>query len=243
MIKPEKHQDEILEQEDWRFFAIGKLNSGLAMICTTEKYDRKNISFGLPSSVAIFLNLACKARSEVKKINPMKYFTVCESSQALCTAEHSQLFDFFELMITQIIFSYTAIETFSNTMINQKAPENYIYTRIEKSKRTSFSKNTIEKNLNLKTKLKEILPELLSINSPHKGKIWNDLNHLEKLRNRLIHLKSIDMKSSGPEVKTIWGELINNSHINFPKQAHFLLQHYLSSSHQPRWLKESNCDT
>jgi hypothetical protein len=64
-------QDQLLELEDGRYFAIGKFQTGLASIATTERLGKKDIvSFGLPSGPALFLHLAYKAFEQVKDRSP-----------------------------------------------------------------------------------------------------------------------------------------------------------------------------
>jgi hypothetical protein len=237
-------QSDLLEKEDPRYYAIDQiniideLNADICIIAlaTTEKIDKKHVNFGLPSSTALFLNSALSVRKQVMSIKIDDCFNI--HPEGLWPDDSKLLFDFFELMILQIICSYSAIETFANVMINQAAKEDYIYRVIKKNgKQEEFNKEQAER-LKLEVKLDKILPDILFVKSPKGKKIWEKFRHLEKLRDRLIHLKSTDMQPSGPENKSIWGDLIRNHQTNFSEQAHELMGHYLAGKQSPRWFKK-----
>ena len=68
------YQDQLLEKEDGRYYAIDKFGTGLASIATSEKLKRNVVSFGLPSGPALFLHLAHRAYLKVKDIDPLSLF-------------------------------------------------------------------------------------------------------------------------------------------------------------------------
>jgi hypothetical protein len=76
------------------------------------------------------------------------------------------------------------------------------------------------------------------VSSPKGTKLWDDFKNLKKLRDRIIHLKNNDITSSGPDIDTVWGILIRSQKINFPKQAHELIGHYISNQEGHRWFKK-----
>ncbi|CZG49121.1 hypothetical protein SE938_16050 [Legionella pneumophila] len=228
---------EPLSKEDPRFYAIDNFNDGLAMLATTEFVENIYLSFGLPSSTALFLNLANQA---MRKIKDFKIEDCFQSyPQGTWPENHSGLFNFFELMITQIVFSYTAIETFVNVTIHNNAPVDHVflYPRNKNKKLTSCKKEEAEK-LNLKIKLDHILPGLLGLSTPKGNKIWSNFRICEELRDRIIHLKSIDMRASGPEKNTLWGDLIRKKNIDFPRIAIDIIGYFYPTEKRSRWYKE-----
>jgi hypothetical protein len=84
-------------------------------------------------------------------------------------AYEKQLFDEFENLIACIVFSYTAIEAFANESI----PDDYRFNKMRGDKKCLevYSKDQIERNLSLDTKLDEILPALFAVKSPKGTKI------------------------------------------------------------------------
>ena len=100
-------------------------------------------------------------------------------------AEQKEYFDYFELIIQAIIFSYTALEAFANICI----PINYNYTVDKNDIRTIYSKQAIERNFSLRDKFKIILPDILDIHDVTKSIWWSTFIELENLRNEIIHSK------------------------------------------------------
>jgi hypothetical protein len=119
---------------------------------------------------------------------------------------HSPLFDYLELAVTEIIFSYTAIEGAVNELITPSSK----YHRPQKGGRPPVVMvgADIERKISLDEKLKKALPEILNIKSPAGETIWHKYSDLQELRDRPVHLKSIDRKASGPEDETVWGRLL-----------------------------------
>lgn len=230
-------QTELLENEDPRFFAIDKLNTGLASIATTEKFNGQVLSFGIPSGPGLFLSLALNCYQQASKIDLTNCFDNHPYPQGTWPENHTNLFNFFELMIGQIIFSYTAIETFSNISI----PKDYKFEfkRIDPKSIKLYDKDQVERRLSLDKKLDLVLPEVLSVNSPAKeSEIWIQFLFHKELRDRLIHLKSIDVSSSGAEERTIWGDLLRNHKTDFVASAHKLIGHFIGHKKGFRWFKK-----
>jgi hypothetical protein len=225
---------EILEKEDPRFYAIDKFKTGVVSIATTEKIEGEKLSFGLPSSPGLFLSLALNFKKQVDKINLTTCFDKHPYPQGTWPEDHKNLFDFFELMIGQIIFSYTAIETFSNIMIPNEYK--FQFNRIDPKSTKEYDKEKIERTVSLDKKLDLILPEILSVSSPiNRTELWGKFMLHKDLRDRLIHLKSVDMTASGPEINTIWGDLIRNHKTGFVILAHNIIGHFISNKSGFRW--------
>ena len=74
-----------------------------------EKVEKVILNFGLPSTSSLFLNLSLQAKREVDAINIDECFDKHPNNQGIYPDDHKLLFDFFELMIAQIVFSFSAI--------------------------------------------------------------------------------------------------------------------------------------
>ncbi len=124
-------QDELLEKEDGRYYAIDKAGTGLGSIATTERLKKTIVSFGLPSGPALFLHLAHRAYSKVRDVDPFSLFN--EHPQGIWPDNQKELFDFLEQLISHVVFSFTALEAFANEVI----PDNFMYTFVvEKPERS-----------------------------------------------------------------------------------------------------------
>ena len=110
-----QRQIELIEKEDWRFYAIDFVGTGLGSLATTEKYEKKNVSFGLPSAPALYLSLAQKAHQRRLIFDQTKFFV--KHPEGTWVEDSKILFDFFEEFSAEIIFSFTALEAFANELI------------------------------------------------------------------------------------------------------------------------------
>jgi len=92
----------------------------------------------------------------------------------------------------------------------------------------------IERKISLDEKLKKALPEILSIKSPAGGTMWKKYSDLQELRDRLVHLKSIDRRASGPKDETVWGSLLRLGTEAYPAIAQQMIAHFYPTGR--RWL-------
>lgn len=219
--------------EDPRILIANAYTENSAIAYTREKIGDATLNFILPSSPAMFLKLALQARKQVIEICKDELFI--KVSDFEWPRNSIVLIDFFELMMTQIIFSYSAIEAFANTSI----PEDFIYHPKKKNNRFAegYNKEQAERYISLNDKLKEVLPNIFKVDSLTKSKVWNKYDTLQELRDRIIHLKSSDTTPSTKVTKTIWGDLIRHQNTDFPVQAHALIEHFLEKGNEYRWFK------
>ncbi|RQO75592.1 hypothetical protein DBR43_09655 [Pedobacter sp. KBW06] len=89
--------------------------------------------------------------------------------------------DYFELITTALIFSFTALEAFINMMVAKGHPY------LAKNGKRITKKATEEYNLS--DKLKILLKDILSTPDPQQAVWWEDFRKLLKLRNQTIHTK------------------------------------------------------
>lgn len=225
------YQDQLLEKEDGRYYAIDKFGTGLASIATSEKLKRNVVSFGLPSGPALFPHLAHRAYLKVKDIDPLSLFD--RHDQGTWPDDQSQLFDFLEDSISHSVFAFTAIEAFANESI----PNDFKYTiKAEKTgEEKVYVKDEIEKKINLDEKLHIILPNIYNIPSPKGKKVWGHYKEIKKVRDRIIHLKSVDRKASGPEAETIWGMMLRMHDKPLCDFAHEIIGYFEPAISNRRW--------
>ena len=232
-----ERQLDLLNKEDWRFHAVGPGGTGLAMFATTErpsKLSSRVWSFGLPSAPAMYLNLAKQARDRRRAFDVSASFIEHPHPQGIWPEDHRLVFDFFQEFSAEVIFSYSAIEAFANEVI----PADYLYewtnTRKEKINLTGPE---IERQIALDEKLKAVIPKAHQLKSPSGTKCWQQYSELKKVRDRLVHLKSLDRKSSGPELQTIWGLMIAQREANFVHYAYSIIGAFPSLVENRRWFQ------
>lgn len=215
-------QDELLAKEDGRYYAIDKVGTGLGSIATTERLGNNVVSFGLPSGPALFLHLAHRAYSTIKDIEPLSLFDA--HPQGIWPDNQKALFDYLEQSIAHVVFSFTALEAFTNEVI----PDGFTYsfTVQRTGEKRTYAKDEIERRINLDEKLGIVLPQVFSLKTPKGGTLWEKYKTIKKTRDRIIHLKSVDKRTSGPEDETIWGTLLRIHNEPLCDHAHALIGYF-----------------
>ena len=86
-------------------------------------------------------------------------------------------------------------------------------------------------------KLGEILPDIMKSDSPKGNKQWEEYVWLRDTRNRLIHLKTSDLKDSNAEIapSSVWSLLFDPKVLKAPNIAKNLILEYDPHNSQ-RWL-------
>lgn len=201
------------------------------MQATTEKIAKTNVSFGLPSAPALFLSLARSAHECRSLVDLKSVFT--KKLEGIWPDDHKPLFGYFEDFAAEVIFSFTALEAFVNEVI----PIGYQYSFVAKKKLPPeiLDKSEIERRVSLDEKLKKVLPDALKTKSPSGTKAWQDFKELKEVRDRLIHLKSGDRKSSGPEFQTLWGLMLEKDKIIYHDTAVNMIAAFPTASNGRRW--------
>ncbi len=230
-------QDKLLAEHDGRYFAIDKYNTGIAMLVKAEKIGKKSqVDFGLPSGPALFLNLARKSYNSIKGLNPLTMFYKWQNG--IVPINNSQLFNYFENFISHVVFSFTAIEAFTNEAI----PREYKFSNSKNGQTKILSKAEIERSINLDTKLHLVLPDALCISSPKGKKLWQNYRQLKKIRDRIIHLKTVDRSPSSSDIESVWGIMLRSHVEPYCDYAHKLMGHFKPAVNR-RWFNEYPYET
>jgi hypothetical protein len=227
------HQAELLEKEDWRFHAIDAVGTGLGMLATTEKLGKRHLSFGLPSAPALYLSLARNAHCSRITFDADACFVDHPKLQGTWPEDHRFLFDFFELFLAEVIFSFTAIEAFANESI----PQHFTYAWKTSKEVKKLARADIERLVNLDEKLKRVLPEAHNLESPAGTKAWQGFRELKAVRDRVVHMKSVDRRASGPEHQTLWGLMLEKKQFDFSECAAQLIGCYPALVNGRRWYR------
>lgn len=210
--------------------------AGSAVILSSRaKFHSSLLGFSLPSMTALFLDFSSKAWDEAQIFLASDFndhFTL-KSDGSYGPKNEGDFFEALELRMAAVVFAYSALESFANESI----PEDHVFKRNKQDGKCieQYNKEQIEKWLNLDLKLDEILPSILKVKSPKGSTYWQRYMKLKNLRDRIIHMKSKDRKSSGPNDETIWKELLDISKPNFAFEAKDIISYYLNNKPKPRW--------
>lgn len=223
---------ELIAAQDGRYFSIFPTpTGGIMSLAKTEKLTDQFVSFGVPSSAALFLNIAHRAYAEIRELKPQELFYKWQNTRV--PVNNSELFDYFEKFASHVVFSLTALEAFANEMI----PDAYEYQAKKKGAAVVLKKPEIERTLTLEEKLNLVLPKALGVPTPSGKRVWEQFKKLKGMRDRIIHLKAIDRSASGPEVLSLWGIMLRAHGEPFCDYAHAMMGHFFPSGPR-RWHRE-----
>jgi hypothetical protein len=188
------------------------------------------VNVPVPNATSICLNISRRCWLESRAIRKQSGI---DSSRKNTVAFEEEEFaiDYLELVMQSVVFAFTALEAFANEMITA----DYIYKKKGNKCIENYNKTEIERWLSIDEKYDKILPLALSVKSP-KGnhRAWSDLLKLKEVRDRLIHMKSDDRRSSGPEKKTIWSELMTSEPPY--REAFTIISYFIEKiESKPRW--------
>ncbi|MCB2427690.1 hypothetical protein [Methylophaga pinxianii] len=233
---------------DWRLQATGNLSedwnnpwdgqvipkgSRLTVVTVAKLNSKKQITIPVPNGSAILLSASQKSHSRAKELRAKSKIDSSIKKEVEFLTE-GDAFDFLEDTIQSIILALAAIEAFANEVI----PDNFEYAHFRKSKiiLETANKQQIERYISLEEKLDQVLPEVLGVKSLKNHRSWSEFKKLKKLRDRIIHMKTQDRKSSGPENDTLWHQLLI---LSMPHKTAFDVIRYFTSKMDspPQWVE------
>jgi len=166
---------------------------------------KKQLTIPLPNASALLLNSAAAAYIAARKIRDRSGVDKTLHSEVSFPSDQDA-FDYIEKMIESIVLAFTALEAF----VNETIPAEYFYARHHRSDVVleAVGKQAIERYTSLDEKLTNVLPEVLKCSSPKGGRCWHGYKQLKSARDRIIHMKTEDRRSSGPETDTVWKAIV-----------------------------------
>ena len=151
----------------------------------TLEGSRRHYTMNRPNDIAIYQSIANKALQRAQdKFKEIHSTHIAEL--ILPETQVSEFFDYFEEIIQAVIMAYTTVECLANTCI----PSGHEHTIVEQGVKTIYSKESIERKLSLRDKLKSVIPPIVSVSTPVNEKWWSSFIELEDLRNEIIHTKN-----------------------------------------------------
>ena len=194
--KAEAHNLEYIEQTDIRVkkphVVFHEENSNLKIVLSNNwvlESNKLETMMDKPNDVSIYSHISFNHLEIAKAFHKKEVVPRQKSgfgTKTLTKQSLKEYYDYFETIITAVIFAYTAIEAFANNCI----PSTYVYTYIDKDgTEINRNKKQIESQATLRDKLKIVIPEILNCENPTTQKWWTKFTELENLRNEIIHSK------------------------------------------------------
>ena len=208
-----------------------KKGAQIKVVSIIRLNSRKKLTIAVPNATALFLNISARAWNEAKEIRERNGIDD-PTAEDVEFSEDSKAFDSIERVIEAVTMAFSGLEAFVNELI----PEDYRYytNRTSEIILESMNKEKIERHLSLTEKLESVLPKALGTESPKGRGCWGDFIRLKKIRDRIVHMKTADRESSGPENPNLWHELFR---ISCPhRQAIKVIDFFLKETNDhPKW--------
>lgn len=208
-----------------------KKGEQVTVVSVIKLNPKKKITIAVPNATALFLNASARSWKESRAIRTRNGIDGVVKRDKEFSSQ-SEAFDYLESVIESVIMAFSGLEAFVNEMI----PDDYRYETYQRSEiiLEIMDKAQIERYLSINEKLESVLPDALKTNSPRGKHFWGDFVKLRKIRDRIIHAKTDDRKSSGPDKPNLWHDLFRIScpHSQALKMIDFFLR---ETNSQPQW--------
>jgi len=221
--------------EDWKSPWTGEMHrkgSKITVVSIVELTKKKHLTLPIPNATASCLNISKKTWLSARELRKTSGLDKSIKNQVSFRCD-SDAIDYLELIMQSIVFAFTALEAFVNEMV----PSDYKYEKKGKKATEIYTKEKIERWVSIDEKLDKIIPAILKVETPKgRDRSWQGFKDLKDIRDRLIHMKSDDRKSSGPDAKTIWTDLMKTEPPY--KQAFAIVKYFIGDEGStPSWFQ------
>nr|WP_131515330.1 hypothetical protein [Pseudomonas chengduensis] len=220
--------------EDWINPWTGMLSpkgTRITLVSVIQLTKKKLLTIPIPNATASMLNASARAFESAYSLRVSGGIDKSLKKDVSFNSETDAV-DYIERMIESIVLAYSAIEAFANESI----PTDYYYAKKKNSDLLleASSKETIERHISTDEKLTNVLPEVFGCKSPKGTQCWQNYKKLKNSRDRIIHMKTEDRKSTGPEVDTIWKAIVLTPEPHLSAKA--MIDHFvIHMKNHPQW--------
>jgi len=211
----------------------------------TEDARKRPIGFVTPSSAALALHMAYRsserARHQHATLKFIEVLTPRGKGYSVAFGDVEPLYDYFEECIGAVIFSFQALEAFSNYEIAQNLKGKFELKRGKDTK--SVTPRELERIASTEEKLASVLPTILSLPSPKGRTVWGAFANLKRTRDASVHLKSNDQYPNripgGEEHDSLFRQFLISDDIAYFVRAaiNMMCYFYPTERRTPRWLR------
>lgn len=235
-----------IEKGDWRLQTTAHLTEDwinpwtsirspkgtrITAVSVVQLTKKKLLTIPIPNATASMLNAATIAYDNACRLRLESDIDKTLKKDVSFRSETDAL-DYIERKIESIVLSFSAIEAFANESI----PADFVYARHKNSEilLEAANKEMIERHLSIDEKLTSVLPQVLSCKSPKGTRCWQGYKELKNARDRIIHMKSEDRKSSGSGVDSVWKAIILSYAPHLAAKA--VIDHFVAAMKtKPQW--------
>lgn len=204
------------------------------------KYNNDLMGFITPHSSALFLSISVKNATLATKLKNQLKIRDVPSPDGLAKMIYPDnlLYDYYEYAMVSINFAFQSIEAYCNSVISSSIKEKFNLER--NGKRSTLTKNEVERKCATDEKLATILPDILTVKSPKGKRVWQNFKILKEFRDSIVHMKSYDMYSHiNDSPNTLFYKIYTNHAFIYPRFAFDVIWYFCQTSnakHQkPYW--------
>lgn len=207
--------------------------SRVTLVSVIRLTKKKLLTVPLPNATACMLNASANAYRNAKSLRGKSEIDKTLKTHISFRSENEAI-DYIERMIEAIILAFSALEAFANESI----PADFVYVRTQKKKgeisAEEANKEKIERHVSIDEKLTAVLPKILDCVTPKGTRCWQDYIQLKNVRDRIIHMKTADRKSSGPDMDSIWRAIVLAPAPHLVAKA--MIDHFVKAMNKkPQW--------
>jgi hypothetical protein len=192
------------------------------------KIGKQDIIYFMPNNIALSLSLTKKSFKKAFSIHKNLVSKSQSKTIKLELKDKSELFDYFEEIISCVTFAFISVEAMANSAI----PEEFS-REITNSKKIKeiWTKENIERWMSTSQKISTILPEIFDCGDVKQENFWNKFTELEKARNDIVHQKTINQGTAMDD--NLFSLLLEPSIFDKIKSAFSVIEHFykLENSH------------
>lgn len=234
---------EIHQVPDWRLFVAAEVgdvtpNNALhakagdivVVLTTTKVRDEGQLAFPKVSPYRLALSIAIKSSKEASSLRKGLAFTSRKGSRMrdLDLKSLPALYDYFEQCMIAATFSYQALETYSNQVIEDNLPEGATYGVTRKGEQRALDAASLQRDASTEEKIATIVPDLICRPISKASKLWQQFTILRRVRDSIIHLKTVDHRSAAElDRETVFYRLLNNRPSMYPQTAVDVMRHFV----------------
>jgi hypothetical protein len=208
-------------------------------------FDKKHNTLGFitPSAIALILDVALQASISANSIfETLKYtdvITPVGNGVSIADKSTSNLFDFFEHCMVSAIFSFQAVEAYSNALISYD-PNRILKVKVRKELK-ELRAYEVERQFSTIEKVSEILPILTGTSINKNDSRWENFILLKQTRDSIVHIKYEDMyghRPKKPEKESLYFQFLNKSSFIYPKTAYDVIGYFNEARGKELWQQQ-----
>lgn len=211
----------------------------IVTITETKTSEDGLVAFPVVSPYRLALSIAIRASSDAKRLRKEVRFNQPPRGMKAKTIDFmtvTPLYDYFEQCMIAATFSYQALETYANHIIEQTLSNGRTMTLQRRKGPESYNAEALQREVSTEDKIATVLPDLLSLPLNKSSKLWQEFTILRRVRDAIIHLKSKDHYVGGSvDRETVFYRLLNNHPPRYPRATLHLMRHF-SGGAELTWL-------